>query len=431
MKLVNEAYCSEAYSALFKKTDKLILLLLVGMVLLCVIWAYLCPIDRIVRAEGRIIAAGRPQIVQHLEGGIVTQINVREGQYVKAGDVIVRLSDIQATSVLQQGQTRLWSLKAQQARMQAEVEGRYDPSFNNNIPKEIQESEQAAFRERLARQNSEKKILNQQITQRQSELAEAKSRANNLSTELELSKKLTNTIDGLFKSGAASKLELLEAQGRTERLITTYSEVMSSIPRLQSAIVEMVARLEESKDKFRADVRSELSDVSAEIARIEYAVGGDSDRLSRTEVRAPVNGYINRLYFNTIGGVAKPGEHLLEIIPNDGVIAVEARVNPDDRASLRPGLESRVIIGAYDYAIYGSLPGKLIEVSADTLPDEQGHHYYRVQIETKSADEALAKQSILPGMTARADIVLGQRNVLSYLLSPLARFKHEAFREPN
>jgi adhesin transport system membrane fusion protein len=431
LKSVNEAYCSEAYSALFKKTDKLILLLLVGMVLLCVIWAYLCPIDRIVRAEGRIIAAGRPQIVQHLEGGIVTQINVREGQYVKAGDVIVRLSDIQATSVLQQGQTRLWSLKAQQARMQAEVEGRYGPSFNKDIPQEIQESEQAAFRERLARQNSEKKILNQQITQRQSELTEAKSRANNLSTELELSKKLTNTIDGLFKNGAASKLELLEAQGRTERLITTYSEVMSSIPRLQSAIVEMVARLEESKDKFRADVRSELSDVSAEIARIEYAVGGDSDRLSRTEVRAPVNGYINRLYFNTIGGVAKPGEHLLEITPNDGVIAVEARVNPDDRASLRPGLESRVIIGAYDYAIYGSLPGKLIEVSADTLPDEQGHHYYRVQIETKSADEVLAKQSILPGMTARADIVLGQRNVLSYLLSPLARFKHEAFREPN
>jgi adhesin transport system membrane fusion protein len=225
-------------------------------------------------------------------------------------------------------------------------------------------------------------------------------------------------------------MEMLEAQGRTQRLLTQYNDVSGSIARLQAAVAEASARLEESNSRSRADIRAELSQVSSEMSRYELAVGGDEDRLARTEVRAPASGFVNRLYFNTIGGVAKPGEALLEITPNDGPVAVEARVRPDDRASLRPGLETRIMIGAYDYAIYGALDGKVIEVSADTVPDEHGQRFYRVVIQTAVAQGLLAKQPILPGMTARADVVLGQRSVISYLLSPLTRFKAQALREP-
>jgi adhesin transport system membrane fusion protein len=417
-------------SSMSEQSDRRMLQALLVMAILFFIWAVFSPIDRIVRAEGKIIAAGRAQIIQHLEGGIVTQIMVREGQYVKAGEVLMRLSDVQANTSVQQGQSRLWALKAQQARLNAEAEGHDAPVFEQAIPEELQATERNAFRERAAKVNSERSVLRQQISQRQSELTEARSRAQSLSTELGLAKKLTTVMDGLYSKGAASQMELLEAQGRSERLSTNYHDVTGSIPRLQSAVAETGARLEEANARFRAEARSELSEVTAEINRIEFAVGGDSDRLARTEVRAPTNGFVNRLYFNTIGGVAKPGEHLLEITPNEGPIAVEARVRPDDRAALRPGLNTRVMIGAYDYTVYGALEGQVVEVSADTMPDEQGHHYYRVLIETHSAQGPLAQEALLPGMTARADVVLGQRSVMSYLLSPLTRFAHQALREP-
>jgi adhesin transport system membrane fusion protein len=343
---------------------------------------------------------------------------------------MMRLSAVQAHTSVQQGQSKLWGLKAQHARLRAEAEGRSTIDFPAEIPEQLQQLEVNAFRERSSRSFAEKSVVRQQISQRQSDLAEAKTRAQGLTTELELARKQSALMEGLHRKGAASQMEMLEAQGRAQRLSTQYNDVVGSLTRLQSAVAESSARLSESNSRVRADVRTELSQVSAEIARFELAVDGDEDRLARTEVRAPTSGFINRLYFNTIGGVAKPGESLLEITPSDGPVAVEARVRPDDRASLRPGLQTRVLIGAYDYAVYGSLEGRVVEVSADTVPDEHGQRFYRVVIQTNSAKGLLAKQSILPGMTAHADVVLGQRSVMSYVLSPLLRFTQRALREP-
>jgi adhesin transport system membrane fusion protein len=261
-------------------------------------------------------------------------------------------------------------------------------------------------------------------------LIEAQSRSRSLASEFDLARRQSVMMEGLVKRGAASQMELLEAQGRTERLTTTYNEAVASIPRLQSAIGETSARLSESNARLRADASTELAQVSAEIDRLSFLVGGDSDRLARTEVRAPASGYINRLYFNTIGGVAKAGDPLLEITPSESPLAIEARVRPDDRASLRAGLPARVMLGAYDYTVYGALEGRVMEVSADTLTDERGGRYYRVVVETSRATGRLAHEVLLPGMTARADVILGQRSVLSYMLSPLLRFSSNALREP-
>lgn len=430
LKLCGEVMPLTLTHALSADRDRKLLVSLLGLFFFLIVWACLAPVDRIVRAEGRIIALGRAQIIQHLEGGIVNEIMVHEGQMVQAGQVLMRLSNVQANTSVKQGESRVQVLKAQQSRLKAEAEGLSNPVFLEDIPSDLQRSELNIFRERALRVASEQAALRQQISQRQAELVEAHSRSKSLSAELEIARNQLSLMDGLLRRGAASQMEQLEAQSRAERLRTSLNDVVNSVPRLQSAIGESTARLNEGASRWRADARAELSQVSADLARFELAVDGDEDRLSRTEVRAPMTGFVNRLYFNTIGGVAKSGEPLLEITPSDGAFAVEARVRPDDRASLRPGLSTRVLIGAYDYAVYGALNGKLIEVSADTLPDDHGQRYYRVLIETESAHGRLAEEVILPGMTARADVVLGQRSVMSYLLSPLLRFKTQALREP-
>ena len=410
--------------------DHRLLLALSALMTCLLVWAVFCPVDQIVRAEGRIIPTGRAQTIQHLEGGIVSQILVREGQMVQAGDVLMRLSDVQANTSVQQGQSRLHVLKAQQARLTAEAMGQATPEFEADIPADIQQEALSAFRERISRFQSERQVLSQQHAQRQAELSEAASRTQSVQAELDLARKQSNLMDGLYRKGAASQMELLDAQSRTQKLNTAENDILASIPRLKAAIAELSAKLAESTARFRAEARTELTQVSAEVAKLNLAVDGDSDRLSRTEVRAPTSGFINRLNVNTIGGVVKPGEAILEITPTEGPVAVEARVRPNDRASLRAGLETRVLIGAYDYAVYGALKGRLIEVSADTVPDETGQRYYRVLIQTDKPEGRMATKAILPGMTARADVVLGQRTVLSYLLSPLLRFKQQAFTEP-
>lgn len=402
-----------------------------ALLVVMVVWAAWAPVDKVVRAEGRIIPSTRPQLVQHLEGGIVRDIRVREGQSVKAGDILLSLSSSQASTDVQQGRNRVDVLKAQQARLKAEAEGAAAPVFSVDVPDAQKDLERAAFRERGEKIRAEQSALRQQISQRQSELAEAQNRVKNLASEVEVAVKQLALMEGLYRKGAASQLEWLDAQGRLQRLTTTQGDVSSSIPRLQAAIGEQTSRLNESTSRFRAEARAELAQISAEINRFELNITNDSDRLARIDVRAPLTGLVNKLNFNTLGGVVRPGEVVLEITPSEGPLAVEARVRPDDRASLRPGLPTRVLIGAYDYAVFGALEGEVVEISADTLDDEKGQRYYRVVIQTGQARGALAEQVILPGMTARADIVAGQRSVLSYVLSPLTRFAQQAMREPS
>jgi membrane fusion protein, adhesin transport system len=428
--LAARLWVSDAQQALALSRDRRMLVVVLGLFACLLIWSALAPIDRIVRAQGRIIAASRAQVVQHLEGGIVSEILAKEGQKVSVGQTLMRLSSIDATSTLQQGQSRLEALRATRSRLQAEATGLSKVDFEGEVPQELQSMEQKAFQERLSRVRSEQAVLQQQVIQRQAELKEAQARSQSLSNELALARQQSILMDNLYKRGAASQIEQLEAQGRTERINTQYRDVVNAIPRMLSAQAETSARLKESLARFRAEARTELNQVNAEIARIEATVDADSDRVFRTEVRAPAAGYVNRLYFNTVGGVVRAGEPVLEITPSEGPLAVEARVRPDDRASLRTDLPARVMLGAYDYTIYGALDGQVTEVSADTVPDENGQRYYRLLVQTAPAQGALAGEVILPGMTANADVVVGQRSVLSYILSPLLRFTSRALREP-
>ncbi|HNZ56154.1 MAG TPA: HlyD family type I secretion periplasmic adaptor subunit [Methylophilaceae bacterium] len=413
--------------AFFNPRRSFVVLVLLS-ILAFVTWSSLARIDTIVRANGRIVPAGKSQIVQHLEGGIVKKILVQEGEVVKAGQSLMELADVQARSSLGQERTNLSSLRGREARLLAEATGQGKINFPKDlVDEEVKAAEIAAFNARRARLSEEARVLRDQSAQKRGDIAEAESRRRNLLSELEVAKQQYRVIEGLNRDNAASHLELLDSQSRVQKLSSQIAEAESMIPRLRAAVSETESRIGELWARYRAEASSELTQVRTDIEKSSMVIDTNTDRLDRNIVRAPVAGFINRLVIATVGGVVRPGEVLMEITPEDKNVLIEARAKPNDRANLRSGLPTRVRIGAYDYATYGAMLGKVTEVSADTLVDEHEGRYYRVMITVRADQQDLV---VVPGMTAVADIVVGKRTVLSYILSPLMRFRDVAFRDP-
>ena len=396
------------------------------------IWAELASVDVIVRTEGRIVPAGKSQIIQHLEGGIVRGILVKEGQMVQVGQTLMELSDIQAKSNLGQEQSKRAALRGREARLLAELNGSSSINFPEDMKDpDVRQAETDAWRARRAKTAEEIRVLRDQGAQKQGEAAETGARSQNLKAELEIAKKQLNMIESLRRNNAASELEALESQARVKRIQTQVAEAESAAPRFKAAQSEMESRVGEVMARFRSEASSELTQVRTDLEKSTLEVGSSADRLSRNSVRAPVSGFINRLAVNTVGGVVRPGETLMEITPDDERVVLETRARPNDRANLRQGLPAKIHLGAYDYSTYGSINGRVTEVSADTLNDEREGRYYRVRIETLlQPTQTLGGAKMVPGMTATADVVVGKRTLLSYVLSPIFKFRDTAFRDP-
>ena len=396
------------------------------------VWAGVAEVDVIVRTEGQIIPAGKSQIVQHLEGGIVRKILVKEGQVVVAGEPLIELADVQTRSDLGQEQSMLDALRGREARLMAELNGTDTITFPDklNDPNVIR-SETAAWQARRAQLDEEVQVLQALSLQKKSELAEINSKRENLLDELELAMKKHQVIDDLRKNNAASELEVLESQIRIQKLNSQIDEAINAAPRLRAAQSEAESRVKEAVARFQAEASSALTEVREDLEKLSHEIGTSVDRLDRNVVRSPVAGFINKLNISTIGAVVRPSEILLEITPSDERFVIQTRSNPNDRAHLRRGLPARVRIGAYDYATYGTFEGHVTEVSSDTLVDERDNHYYRVNIEVDvSTIMSRARQPgvLMPGMAASVDIAVGKRTVLSYILSPLLKFRDGAFR---
>jgi len=396
------------------------------------LWAGIAKIDVIVRTVGQIIPANKSQIVQHLEGGIVRKILVQEGQVVEAGQPLMELSDVQTRSNLEQEQSRINALRGREARLLAELNGDNMMHFPQDlIAPEVIRVETAAWQARRDQLEEEIQVLQALNLQKKSEITEIKEKQKNLLEELVLAEKKYHVIEDLSKNNAAAELEVLDSQMRIQQLKSKISEAVNTVPRLQAAQSEAESRIKEVTARFRAESSAALTQVREELEKLKHGIDSSVDRLARNIVRSPVAGLINKLNITTIGAVVRPSEILLEITPSGQRIVIETRSNPDDRAHLRRGLRARVRVGAYDYSTYGTFEGHVTEVSADTLTDERGNRYYRVNVEV---DVSTLKSRVhqpgvlMPGMAARADIVVGKRTILSYILSPLLEFRDGAFR---
>lgn len=409
----------------------LFLFCLLGLILALGFWSARAKIDQIIRVEGRIIPAGRSQQIQHLEGGILASINVKEGAAVKQGDLLLTIDGTTAGANLSETTAKLNSQLLRSARLAAIAQNKSQIEFTGALAK-LPEAE--AERNLFAAQNSklEQEIAVHQNLMRQHTAAinDAKQKQQRLSTELTTARQRSAMMDNMASRGAASKLEVLDAYSREQRLKTELSEAEGSVPKLKAALAEEQARIDTARAELRTQAQNELVVALAESERLRQIMTAATDRVKRTDIRAPIDGVINRIAVNTVGGVVKPGDNLIELIPNNQEIYIEAKANPRDRGSLRPGLNAEVRVSAYDAGELGVLQGRVTEVSADSIKDGRDDPYFLVNILINALPPLYADRAMVPGMTVTADIVTGQRTILGYLLSPLRKFTYNMFRDP-
>lgn len=399
-------------------------------VVLAILWASLAPMDKVVRVSGKIIPAGRGREIQHLEGGIIASINAREGSTVKKGDVLMTIEDVAADANLGETNVKLNAERLRAARLDAEARG----LDQVELPEDLQkvpgvEAELSLFANRKNKLQQEVLVHEGAMRQQTARLNETRTRQAKLVGELQVARDRTKLMADLASRNAASKLEVLEAQSREKRLETEINDAASSIPTLEGAIAEERARAGALKADFTATAQTELVAARAEAARLQQVMLGAADRVKRTEIRAPMDGVINRIAVNTLGGVVKPGDKLIELIPFTNEVLIEARAQPKDRGNLLPGQTASVRISAYDVGELGVLKSKVTEVSADTMLDQRGEAYYRVNLLVSDLPASYQNHLMAPGMTATADIVTGRRTIMALLLSPIRKFTYSMFRD--
>ena len=414
--------------------------LLVWVIFLClvaaILWSYFAVLDEVVRGSGKVIPSSQVQVVQNLEGGIIEQISVTEGELVVPGQVLLTIDDTRFDSSLQESRIRSLSLQAKLIRLQAEAEGlEAMPEMPQEIAEvlpRIFEQEKQLFAERRSESDANHRILGEQVEQKKHAIAEMKARSGRLKRSLALSERELKVTRPLRDQGAVSEVEVLRLQRQVNDLRGELDETKLAILRAKAELDEAGQRLIEQDAGFRKEVRAELNEVSAELNAFNASNIALEDRVRRTQVRSPIRGVVKSLLVRTVGGVVQPGMDLIEIVPVGESLLVEAKVNPRDIAFLRPGLPAKVKLTAYDFAIYGGLEAQVEHISADTFLEDNGEPYYLVRVRT--TEPTLVRDgkpfSIMPGMTAEVDILVGEKTVLSYLLKPVLRARENALREP-
>ncbi len=411
----------------------LLLLIIVLFFSAFIYWAYRADIDEVTRGDGRVVPSSQIQIIQHPDGGVVREIPIHEGDIVDRGDLLIRVESTITESDFREKRGRFLSQIAAIARLEAELEEK-PIQMPAEVVREAPTVAQAELDLYRARQNENRtalEVLRSQTEQRRQELAELQSKERQLRRSVDLATEELRITEPLLARGGVSRIEVLRLQREVNDLRGQMEATGLAIPRAQSALAEAQRRSEERAATTRREALAELSRRRGEAASIGESVTAEGVRVTRSELRSPVRGTIKQLKINTLGGVIRPGQDLIEIVPLDDTLVVEAKIAPADVAFLSPGQSAIVKITAYDFSIYGGLPAKVEEISADAIQDEKGNSYFRVRVRTDrnslgSQDKALP---IIPGMTATVDVLTGHKSVLDYLLKPILKARDRALRE--
>lgn len=427
------AWGEEADIAMLEQTPagaKKLLYVIAFILLVAIIWACFAHVDELTRGEGRVIPARQVQIVQSLDGGIVSQILVAEGQTVKTGDALVRIDETRVASTLRENQSQYLALLAKQARLKALAEG---GSFNP--PPEVQKESPLIYNQELALYQSSKDELasavsigREQVSQRENELVEVRSRKEFAEKSYDSSAKELAANRPLLASGAVSEIDILRLEREATKARGEIDQSKAQIARIQNAITEANRKVSESEQVFRSKVRTELNDNTAKLNSLTETSVALTDKVKQATVKSPVNGKVSRLFFNTVGGVIQPGKEILEIVPSDDALVIETKIQIKDIAFMRVSQHAVVKLTAYDYTIYGTLDGIVEDISPNSIVDDKGNAYYIIKVRTLKS--SLGKNlPIIPGMVAQVDVITGNKTVLSYLLKPVLKAKSYAFSE--
>ncbi len=432
----DQVYMSSLSAAVVHRSPKymhFIVLLIAAFVIAAAIWMNWAQIDVVIRGNGKVTPASQVQLVQSLEGGVVSEILVSEGQLVDANQPLIKISDVAFTSSFEENRLTYLELLARSSRLHAAAfakEFEVNEEVSTHAPR-LNKSEKSLFDSNRQQLGDSLSILEEQIRQQHSSLQEALSRERQITRSLELVKKEIKIKLPLKERGIISEVEFLQLQQREAEMEGELEGVQISIPRLQSVIDEArFARQKEQLD-FSNKAKRELNEVSAEIERIRETQTALKDRVRRTTLRSPVRGIIKRLHANSIGGVVSPGNNVVEIVPIEGSLLVEIEIKPADIASVHVGQLARLKFSAYDFALHGSLPGEVLFVSADTITNEDGESFFVVRIKP-SKDHLGHDAKPLPirvGMTVDADIVTAKKTIMAFLMEPVHRGLDKALRE--
>jgi adhesin transport system membrane fusion protein len=395
-----------------------------------IIWAYFAQVDEVTRGEGKVIPSRQLQIIQSLDGGIVSEILVKEGDTVTRGTPLIKIDETRAISSFRENQSQYNSLLVKQARLQALATG---GAFNP--PPEIQKQEPELYSQELALYQASKDELNSsinisrdQMAQREKELSEVQFKKELAEKTYESTSKELAANKPLLASGAVSEIDILKLERDVNRAKGDIDQSRAQIARIQLAISEASRKISEVEQAFKSKVRTELNDTSAKLGSLTETSVALSDKVKQSTLKSPVRGMINKIYFNTVGGVIQPGKEVMEVVPLDDALVIETKVEIRDIAFLRPNQPAVVKLTAYDYTIYGTLDAVVEGISPNSTVDDKGNAYYLVRVRTLKS--SLGKGlPIIPGMVAQVDILTGKKTVLSYLLKPVLKAKARAFTE--
>ncbi len=429
------SYSSEAMLQQSPGLSRLMLWFLVFIVVVLVIWACLAEVDEFTRGIGKVVPSSAIQVVQNLEGGILEDLMVDEGDVVERGQPLMQIDDTLLASTYRENQIRIAHLQAKAARLRAEAER---TSFEEELlrypmdyEKEVLERERELYESRLREFNSRTNALQQRVRQKEQELASARSHKRNLEESYELLNRELTFTRPLVQDGAVSRVELLRLEREVNDLQGELEQARSSIPRLESALEEARDNVDSYIETFTSESRAELNETISELVRLQETNRAYADRVRRTVVRSPVRGTIKQLKVKTEGGVIQPGMDLVEIVPIEDSLVLDVRIQPAEIAFIHPGQEATVKFTAYDYSVHGGLPGRVTHISPDTIVDEEGNSYYQVRLVTDGSD--LGKGSrplpIIPGMTVEVDILTGQKTIMDFILKPILKTKELALKE--
>jgi adhesin transport system membrane fusion protein len=394
------------------------------------VWAALAQVDEVTRGDARVISSRQLQVVQSLDGGVVVEILVREGQVVEAGQLLLRVDETRATSGLRESAAQGVALSARTARLRALAEGKafQPPPATTDAEKRTIEEERRLYDARLSELSTQLSINRQQLSQRQQELNEMQARRTAAQRGLELAQQELAQTRPLLATGAVSQVDVLRLERDVTKNRGDAEQATAQIARVQAAISESERKAQETELVFRSEARRDLAEAMGKLNALNEGAVALADRVSKAQVKSPVRGRVQRLLANTVGGVVQPGKDIVEIVPLDDTLVLEARVAPKDIAFIVPGQAATVKFTAYDFSIYGGLDANVENISPDTVVDERGNAFYLVRVRTKQAGFN-DKLPIIPGMTAEVDVLTGKKSVLSYLLKPVLKVQAYALRE--
>lgn len=398
-----------------------------------IIWAALTSVDEISRGDAKVVPSQSVQKIQHLEGGILGDMLVKEGDTVVINQSLLRIDNVGAASSYSEAKAQSYTLLAARARLEAERDNQDSIAFDDtlqSVAADVVRDQRQIFENRRSQFNQQQNVSRQQIAQREKDGEEIKSRLTQAQRNLALAKREYAVSKPLEKIGAISKIELINIEAKVNELRGQAESLAINLPKAKDALAEAESRLAELLNTQRNEALRELAQTNKELDSVNAVLTTDADRVTRTVVRSPVAGKIKTIHKKTIGSVIKPAEDILDIVPLDERLLVEGRIEPKDVAFIHAGLPAIIKISAYDSGRYGILKGTVEQISADTITDEKGFTYYKVTVAThRGGEDAINNLPILPGMTATLEILTGKKSILKYLLTPISHITDNALTE--